>query len=112
MSSITLMTSVNAVFGADGMARASVGPRVFGVTWTVERYGTNTNSATDTKLFVYRNNESDANYLDSSDNANNDVSDNNAIPLQTLDTLLFVWSGGSVGAIATASIFGTQDGVP
>lgn len=105
---IPLATSAQAVFTAAGVATATLAPTVFGSSWNVERIIISTTSALASKFTVYKNVISPAGQLDSTDSGNGDT-DETSIDLQTLDTLYFVWSGGTPGARATVSIYGTMD---
>ncbi len=57
---------------------------------------------------MYRGIVTLSNVIDSTSSGNNDTSDQ-SLTLGTLETLTFVWSGGTPGADAYASIYGTLD---
>lgn len=107
---IPILQSITDTFDADGIARASTGPTVFGTKWEVTRLVTSTTSVADTTLKVYLNSETPSALVDSTYLANNDVSETNSIMLATLDKLVFVWEGGTPGAVATGIVTGMQKG--
>lgn len=109
MSTTPVAQSLSATFDADGNARAEIGPTVYGTKWTVTRLVTSTTSTDRAELRVYRNVESAGTLTDSTRSANADTSETR-LELQTLDKLIFSWSKGTPGAVATANIYGSQEG--
>lgn len=97
-----------ATFDASGRAVVSLGPTVYGSKWNVDRMVVTTQSSAVTKCFVYRNVEQATALTDSTKTGNADTSETD-IDLTPPDKLLFVWSGGTPGAIATAIVSGTLD---
>lgn len=106
---IPVYQSASAVFDANGRASVSIGPTVFGIRWKINRLIVSTTSTAETQLRVYRGSEQASRMVDSTYTANQNTSETD-VSLATLESLLFVWSGGDVGAIATAVIEGTQEG--
>jgi len=110
---IPLLVTVTATFVDDGaggtVARAQMGPDKQRDNWTVNRITTVTNNTTavHSNLQVYQNAEGPSTYLDGSFNADRDVSQL-APPLEIGpgEHLLFVWTKGQLGNIATATITG------
>lgn len=83
-----------------------MGPSVYGSRWNVDRMVVSTTSTAVTKCDVYRNAVSDANKVDNTRTGNADTSETN-LDLNPPDVLIFVWTGGTPGAVATASVAGT-----
>lgn len=100
------LASTSAVFNAAGVARASLGPAVYGSRWNVDRMVATTTSVLPTQCDVYRNVESPLSKIDSTRTGNNDTSETN-LDLRPPDTLIFVWTNGTPGATATAILAGT-----
>lgn len=105
MKTIPLNVSVSATFGANGQARASIGPTVYGTDWIVKRMVTTTSSTLESQQNVYFNVESASSLIDGTYSGNSDT-DDTEIPLHTLDKLVFVWTNGTPGAVATAILSG------
>lgn len=106
------LVSVTAQFIPDGaggtVCSAVASPTRAGISWRVDKITTLVQpSATSIppQLRVYRGPQSNTTYLEGSNSADNDTSDT-AHDLGSSDFLTFVWSGGTVGAIATATLFG------
>lgn len=101
-----LRESVSAVFGANGQVTISAGPTRPGQNWTVRRLSTSvTPKNGGEQVKVYMDNESDSNFLDGSRRASQDTSET-AIEVGNLNRLVFVYSGGTPGAIATMHLVG------
>lgn len=106
------LASVSAQFVSDGMGgtvcRAVASPTRVGISWQVEQISTTVNptSTPSSKLKVYRGPESVTTYLEGTATADNDSSDTK-FGLGETDFLTFVWTGGSIGATAVATIHGT-----
>lgn len=101
----TLPVSVQAIFDANGEARASTGPSVYGIDWHISRLVTNSDSPTICELSVYRNSESPTTKEDHTFIGNDDSSETNIV-LRSGESILFVWSNGTTGSHATAIISG------
>jgi hypothetical protein len=108
----TLSVSASATFISDGaggtVARVTLSPTVFGTEWDVKRMSVSTTSVAQTTLRTYRNIETPSAFIDGTSKANANIS-NMEIHLQTLDKLIFVFTGGDIGAIATAIVDGTYE---
>lgn len=102
--------SASATFDANGQARATLGPSVYGVRWTITKMVTTTTSVDSATLKVYLNVVSEASIVDTTGSANADVSDDVGIVLETSDKLIFVWELGTPGTVATIVIYGRQEG--
>lgn len=101
-----LSTSVSAKFNASGKAVVTTGPTRNNQAWRITRITTIINSSNGSELLrLYRSSETPSNYLDGSKQAAQDVSETN-ITLSSLETMLFVWSGGTPGNTAYATITG------
>lgn len=107
--SIPVYQSATGTFDANGRATVSIGPTVYGARWNVTRLVVSTTSTAETQLRVYRGSEQASRLVDSTYTANQNTSETD-VTLGTLETLLFVWTGGDPGAIATAVIEGDQVG--
>jgi hypothetical protein len=105
---VFLATS-NATFDSTGKAVAVVGPIRARENWDVKQLVTRTTSSSQTRLTVYRYNESGPK-LDTTSRANNDVSPCD-YHVPSGQKLAFVWTGGTVGTIATIDIDGERYGV-
>ncbi len=107
MHAIALNESVNATAGADGFARARIGPQIFGHEWHVTRIATTTSDFINrNELRVFLNGESLGQMVAGSYNANQDFNEDD-FTLQTLDVLICVWSGCAPGTICTLQLQGT-----
>jgi Carbohydrate binding domain len=90
-------------------ARARISPQVYGVKWQIERIATTTTSAKDTELRIYRGDEQPNRLVDSSYSGNLDTSDTKIV-VETTEQVIFVWSRGTPGSVAYATIDGKQLG--
>jgi hypothetical protein len=117
MRKYPLDLSITATFISDGaggsIARAQVGPSVFGTIWHVTAVATQTTSDTtqfgSSQLLVYQDTESPSRFLYGSFNAESDVASGDETTLMTLSKLLFVWTKGNIGATAIAIVRGTVE---
>lgn len=107
--STPVSVSASATFDVNGRAIASLGPSVFGVRWKLSRMVTSTTSTAETQLRVYRNTEQPSTLVDSTYTANQNTSET-TLTLMTLEKVVFVWSGGDTGAVATVVLEGEQEG--
>lgn len=98
--------SGTAVFDASGKAVVRLGPTVYGSRWKVDLMSVSTTSTLQTTCNVYRDSESAAASLDNTRTGNLDTS-NTDIDLTAGQVILFVWTGGTPGALATVSVSGT-----
>lgn len=106
------LVSVSAQFASDGLGgtvcRAVASPTRAGISWNVEQMSTVVSppSVPSSQLKVYRGPESSTTYLEGTFTADNDTSDTK-FTLGETDFLTFVWTGGTIGAVATETIHGT-----
>lgn len=100
--------SDNAAFDASGVARIRLGPKIYGHKWHIDRMLVTTTSVATTTAKVYKNVENAASKMDFTNSGNDDVSET-SLDLATLDSLLFVWTGGTPGRFAMATLYGTID---
>lgn len=106
MGTVALNESITATAGPDGIARAELGPKVYGHEWAVTRLTTTTNDfANRNELHVYLNGESLGQMVAGSYNANQDFNDDD-FTLQTLDRLIIVWSKCTPGTFCTFQLQG------
>ena len=101
--------SASATFDENGRAVAQLGPSTFGIRWTIKRMSTSTTSGAESQLVVYRNAEQASARIDGTYTANQNTSETE-IALQTLEKLVFVWTQGDPGSVATIVLEGTQEG--
>jgi len=105
------LASVSAQFVSDGLGgtvcRAVVSPTRVGISWDIDQMVTTVNPPTipSSQLKVYRGPVSVTTLLEGTFTADNDSSDTK-LSLGSTDFLTFVWTGGSLGAIATATVHG------
>lgn len=108
MRELPLDESARAVFNAAGKAVATFGPVRPGETWDIDLINIETTSAIQTQFKLYRQREAAAALLDQSIfNGNSDVSDS-TISVQNQAQLVGVWTGGTVGAVATITVSGKR----
>ena len=106
MSTVPLDVSVSATAGADGIARAQIGPTIYGHTWEVRRIVTTTNDfVLRNELKLYLNAENLGRMIGGSYNGNQDFNEDD-FTLQTLDKLIPVWSLCTTGTICTLQLQG------
>jgi hypothetical protein len=109
VNTLPLSRPLTAVLADDGngniTGQASAGPEKYGESWKVTLLTTNTNSATETQLRVYRNVVSNTTMIDSTWAANQDTSTCD-VTLRAGEKLVFVWSNGTAGANCYANIEG------
>lgn len=106
MSTIPLNQSAQAVFGANGIARVTVGPSRFDERWHIWLTNIVTTSTAITAFKLYRQRETASSIIDQSlYNGNGDVSDSE-ITLVAGEPLVGVWTGGTPGAVATLTLVG------
>lgn len=107
MVAVALDVSVNATADGSGIARARIGPQTYGHEWRVARMVTTTNDfANRNELRVYLNGESLNRMLAGTYNANQDFNETD-LTLQTLDTLIAVWTKCAPGTICNLQLQGT-----
>src|SRR4051812_17283064 len=114
MKTYPLDVSVSATFVDDGagssVARAQIGPQVFGTLWHVKSVASQTNSTTadfgSSQLLVYQDTETPSRFLYGTFSAENDSAGGDETRLDTLSKLVLVWTRGDIGSIATATIRG------
>jgi hypothetical protein len=118
MTTYPLDVSISATFVSDGaggsVARAAIGPTVYGTTWHVTAVSTQTTSTQasfgSAQLLVYQDSETPSRYLFGSFSADNDVATGDGeVLLMTLSKLSMVWTKGDIGSIATAVLRGTVE---
>ena len=104
---ITLDVLRSTVFDANGEARITIFPDRARDVWKIWRYVVNTTSLGQTRCFVYRGSEQTGAHIDFTRTGNNDVSENvRDTEIDFGRPLIFVWTGGDVGAEASVSILG------
>lgn len=107
---LPLETQVEATIGADGSARVSLGPVIYGTTWKVARVVVTTTSTSATQFRLYRNSVAPARQVDSTFRGNDATSEESPpIPLYYGENLIGVWSLGTPGATARMSLYGDVD---
>jgi hypothetical protein len=114
VSRYPLDVSISTTFVSDSaggsVARAQIGPTVYGTTWHVTSVSTQTTSDTSvfgsSQLLVYQDFESPSRYLYGSYSGENDTASGDETILMTLSKLVLVWTKGSLGSIATAMLRG------
>jgi len=94
-------------FDASGRATAFLGPERASQLWRIKRVTVSTTSSTKTQCKLYRTAESPSRQLDNTPRGNSDTSEDNSYEFRTPEKLLAVWTGGTVGAVATLNIIGT-----
>lgn len=104
---IPLLEYVQATVGADGTATVNIGPRKYGDRWTVTTLASQSNSALETTLKVYRGAAVPTAVVASTYSGNNDNAGGAAIEIGSADKLVFQWTGATPGAICTCRIEGT-----
>jgi hypothetical protein len=106
------LASVSATFASDGLGgtvcRAVASPTRAGISWNVEQISSQVNppSVPSSRLKVHRGPESKTTYLEGTFTADDDSTDTK-YTLGPTDFLTLVWTGGTLGAVATATIHGT-----
>ncbi len=113
MAKFPLYVTQSAKFINDGkggtIARTSMAPTIYGVTWKIKRVVTTTTSIDGQSEFrLYKNTESDANLIDGSYSGNQDSADIE-IPVGTLDNMICVWINGDLDSFATVTFTGEVD---
>lgn len=105
--SYSLFQSERATFDANGEARVTVGPQRAFERWRITNTAITTTSTNVTAFKLYRGVTAiPSNLIDLSNfNGNDDVSDS-VIELPAGEKLLGVWTGGTVGALATITVSG------
>lgn len=97
-----------ATFDSSGRAVIVVGPDRAREWWKVTGYTAKTNSTVQTTLTVYKGSEQAGSRIDVTRKGNDDSSDTQVEIPPSGYPLRFVWSGGSVGALAEISVQGTK----
>ena len=103
-----LDTNRTARFDASGTAKVTLGPTVYGESWRVRRMTVTSDSSNDSDARVYLNAEIDSRLVAGTWSGNRDFNETD-LTLQTLDQLIVVWVGGTVGANASFLIQGTAE---
>lgn len=102
-----LDTNRTGVFDANGIARVTVGPTVYGESWRVRRMTVTSDSALDSDAKVYLNSEIDSRMVAGTWSGNRDFNETD-LTLQTLDRLIVVWVNGTPNAHASFLLQGTK----
>ncbi len=105
---IPLTETPSTLFGADNRASITIGPQRYGHVWKITRITVSTTSVVNTQMRMHLNTESPTAFLDGSYSGNSDTNDT-SITLQSLDKLIFVWTGGDIGASAQVGLYGTVE---
>lgn len=116
MTTIPLDTAASATFVDNGngssVATVQLGPAVYASTWHVRNTLITTNSTQQqfgvSTFTLYRMNQSPSSMIDGSYSGDQDTSDT-AYSLSFGQTVIGVWSGGDIGAIATLTLSGTVE---
>lgn len=107
MRTVPLSASAKALFDANGRAVARLRPQRFNEAWRIKYTSIQTTSAITTGMKVYRDGESESNFIETSIfNGNNDSSDT-VLDLAPGESLVYVWTGGTPGATGIVSVRGT-----
>lgn len=107
MVTVPLDVSVSATADVNGIARARIGPQVYGHEWHVSRIVTTTNDFINrNELKIYLNGEALGRIIAGTYNANQDFNEDD-FTLQTLDTLIAVWEKCAESTICTLQLQGT-----
>lgn len=100
---------LSTTFNASGEARISAVPDRARESWRVRRYQCHTTSTKGTILTVYRISENAGSRIDYTQRGNDDVSEQvEPIPVEHGRPLVFVWTGGTVGARAEITLIGDK----
>lgn len=106
---LTLATGATITLDGNGDGVAQLGPQAAGVVWTVNQAACATTSSASNPVFnLYLGDPNPDNFIGGSFSGNNDATDLPGIVLQPGQYFTGTWDGGDPGAIATLSIFGTQ----
>jgi hypothetical protein len=104
---IALDETRTAIFDANGIARITLLPKRAREAWKVWRYSVTTTSTATTNCFVYVGSEQSGTHIDFSATGNNDISENvHGTEVDFGRSLVFVWNGGTPGAVAFLSLVG------
>lgn len=108
---IPLAESASGVFNAAGKVTVSMGPAVYGSSWSIDRASVSSTSLLDSECSMYRGLESPNTLIDGTSSGNGDTNDvaGNPILVSYGQVVVFVWTGGTPGAIATAVLDGTKE---
>lgn len=105
MSIYPLYEFVQATADSNGRATAVIGPRKYGDKWHVTTITSESNSAKDVQLRVYRNVESDTARIESTYSGKSDTSPCD-YTFYAGDKIVYVWSGATPGAMCSSRIEG------
>lgn len=99
------------VFGANGEARVTLGPVPWGQRWALTSVSVRTTSVAITQATVYRSTVSPTNQLDTTKRRGNGSTTDVKIDLHHAESVVVLWTGGDVGATATATAEGDTENV-
>lgn len=105
-----LVESIRATADANGLARAQVQVSRFGERWSITSMTTQTDSANDTELRVYRGAESASGLVVTTYAGNLDTAGGTPLNLRFGESLQAVWSGATPGAQCTLTLQGERFG--
>lgn len=108
---IPLAESASATFDVSGRAIVSMGPSIYGSVWKIQRASISTTSSVETDCSLYRQMESPTTLIDGTANGNSEAysPDIGTLDLTSGQTVLFVWTGGVPGAVATVVLDGQKE---
>ena len=106
--SVPLDTFASVTLNSSGAGQASIGPTYPGRVWTVSllAVATSTNKQIP-QCYVYLGSVSPTTFLGGTANGARDQMDPGVV-LQQSQRLIAVWANGDAGAIATMSLYGTE----
>lgn len=104
-----LRDSRTVVLGAGGAGRVQFGPARPNTRWVISRIAVTVSSnALEPEARVYRGSVAAGNMLTGTFSGSNDSDDGLQETLYPSDSLMVEWTGGDVGATATAAFYGEE----
>jgi hypothetical protein len=105
-----LHDSAQVTLDANGSGSVRLGPGRHGVVWTIQRVTVQTSTAVMVPTAkVYRGGIGDAGFISGTFVGSFDVDDGLSEELHNGEYLTIAWTGGDVGAVATATWSGTEE---
>ncbi len=106
MKQVPLEESAQSRIDANGNATVRLGPTVYGQSWEINTTSITSDSTTQSKFYLYRNQVSPNSMFGGSYSGNQDFNDT-TIKLQYGDVIIGRWTGGTPNASVILNVSGT-----
>lgn len=107
--SVPLDRSGMGTFDSSGRAVVRLAPERAGECWIVRRVSVSTTSSSRTTATTYKSFEQPSRKLDRTVKGNDATSEDDSYKIDSGESFLCIWEGGTTGAVATLYLIGTVE---